>query len=64
MTISPTSTKREAAPFRQILPLPRSPAITYVSNLAPLLLFTIATFSLGKISTASKIFESIVILPT
>ena len=61
---SPTSTSLEAAPFKHIFPLPRSPAMTYVSNRAPLLLLTIATFSLGKISTASNILASIVMLPT
>ncbi len=64
MTTSPTSTSLDAAPFKQILPLPLSPAITYVSKRAPLLLFTMATFSFGKMSTASNISESIVMLPT
>ena len=55
---------RAAAPFKHIIPLPRTPAIAYVSRRSPLLLFTISTFS-PSIKLANSIrSSSMVMLPT
>ena len=64
MILSPVATQRAAGPFKQIIPLPGSPGIVYVSKRLPLLTSTICTCSYSKIPAASNNTGSTVILPT
>ena len=49
MTLSLTEAQRAAAPFKQIIPLPRSPAMVYVSNNSCAHLFNIYNLNFSHI---------------
>ncbi len=64
MTLSPISHMCAAAPFRAMMPVPRSPGRVYVSKRLPLSTSSTRTFSPTQIPTLSRRSWSTVMLPS